>query len=656
MTRRLTLDDLYAIEVPAQPAIAPDGSSVLYVLRTADRDADQNHTTIWRVATSGDPVGQQPEQLTRGTADSAPAWSPDGTRIAFLRTTGAAAQVWLLPAGGGEPEQLTSLPAGAGAPVWSPDGTRIAFAAPVDLAAAGGEDDAARERRAAAPVVTDRLGYKADGAGLLRRIRQHLVVVEVGTGRTRRLTSGDWHAGQPAWSPDGARIAFSAAMSADADLTGESAAYVVDTRAEAPVPRLVGPRHGQAGPAGWLPDGSALLVAGRTDTAVGHHRLLRIDLAGAATVDLTERLDRNLMPGIPGYPGGLPQVGADGSTVLFCARDRGCTHLYAVPAGGGRPRRVLGGPDRVVSGLSVAARARVAAVVVAGPESYGDLVVVDLTTGAERRLARYAPDGVALLRPQERRFRGPDGTEVHGWLLRDPDAPTPAPLLLDIHGGPHNAWSPVPDPGHLYHQLLAARGWAVLTLNPRGSDGYGEAFLTAALGAWGLADEPDLLAPVDQLVAEGVADPARLAVAGYSYGGYLTCWLTGRTDRFAAAVAGGTVADLTSISGTSDVGTHLNRLENGALPYQDPPRLAAQSPYPRVDRVVTPTLLLHGGQDERCPVGQAEQWFAALRSRQVPARLVVYPQASHLFILDGRPSHRADYSRRIVDWVTQHTR
>src|SRR5690606_30292210 len=406
-------------------------------------------------------------------------------------------------------------------------------------------------------------------------------------------------------------------------------------------------------------------------TRVGHDRLLLVPLSGGGPVDLAAALDRNVMPGAPGYPGGLPQVTADGRTVLFCVRDRGCSHVYAVDlpavdvadpsvvdfgAGDHRPRPVVAGADRVVSGLSVARAANRAAVVVADPTSYGEVVLVDLDAAGPAResvLTGHSPADLDLVVPEERTFTVSDGTAVHGWLLRDPKAPLPAPVLLDIHGGPHNAWSPAAGAARLYRQVLAAAGWTVLLLNPRGSDGYGEEFFTAAVGAWGMADERDFLEPLDQLVAEGVADPTRLAVCGYSYGGYLTCWLTGRTDRFAAAVAGGVVADLASMAGTSDVGHLIARQEIGALPFTGPERTAAQSPYSHVGNVRTPTLILHGAADDRCPVGQAEQWFAALRARGVPAQLVLYPEASHLFLLNGRPSHRIDVARRTVDWVTR---
>jgi len=650
VTRRQRIDDLTTLAVPEQPALSPDGSQIAYVLRTSDVDADRSVRSLWRV---GARTGE-PQQLTRGQADSAPAWSPDGTRVAFLRAQDGPAQLWLLPASGGEPEQLTTLPLGAGAPVWSPDGSKIAFAAAVDMRAAAGEDDQARASRASAPIVTDRLDYQSDGAGLLRTVRQHLHVLDLAAEQCRQLTSGDWNAGRPAWSPDSGKLAFSAAIAPDADLKLRAPMYLLDVAEAAAAPELVGLPDGFGGPTTWSADGSALLVVGTIGPPTGQAGLLRVPLNGGPVVDLAASLDRNVMAGSLGYPGAPPQLSEDGSSVLFCIRDRGCTHAYVVPTEGGEPGPLVIGAGRNVLDMSVAGGA--AAVVLATPTSYGEVVLVETDTGNETVRTGHGANlaDVELFAREEREFTISDGTVVHGWLIRDAAAEGAQPLLLDIHGGPHNAWNGAADQVHLYHQELASRGWTILLVNPRASDGYGQQFFTAAQGAWGEADAKDFLEPIDQLVAAGIADASRLAVTGYSYGGFMTCYLTSRDDRFAAAVAGGVVSDLHSMAGSSDAGHFLSEYELTVPSWDDNGRYEAMSPMARVARVRTPTLIAHGAADLRCPVDQAKQWHTALRERGVPTRLVLYPDASHLFILDGKPSHRLDVNRRVADWVEQY--
>ncbi len=637
MTRRLRIDDLAELAVPEEPALSPDGSQIAYVLRTTDLKADRDQRNLWRVPAAGG----EPRQLTRSNGDRSPVWSPDGSKLAFLRAKDGPAQLWVLPSDGGEPEQLTTLPLGAGAPKWSPDGTRVAFSAPVDTAPVeGGSDDA--------PIVTDRLDYQADGAGWLKTVRKHIHVLEVASKQVRQATEGDWHAGDPAWSPDGTKLAFGAATATDADLTAKAPAYVLDASDAKATPRLVGLADGQVAASGWTADGESLLLVGNPHGPVGHSRLLRLELASGTVTELAESFDRNVMVGGPAYPGGHPVLTDEGNTVLFCARDRGCTHLYSVPVAGGSPTRVLGEPGHNISGLSVAGG--VATTMLTTETSYGEVVAIDLDSGASNPRTSYGEKlkEVEHFRRVEREFTISDGTVVAAWLIRDPAATEAQPLLLDIHGGPHGAWSAGADEVHGYHQELVARGWSVLLVNPRGSDGYGEEFFTGVVNGWGTSDGKDFLEPIDELVAEGIADPDRLAVAGYSYGGFMTCYLTSRDNRFAAAVTGGVISDLTSMTGTSDLGHYLTAFE---LAGGD---LAAMSPMTQIDHVQTPTLIIHGDADRRCPLGQAQQWHTALRERGVPAQLVLYPEADHLFILQGKPSHRLDFNRRILEWVEQY--
>ena len=290
--------------------MSPDSSRCVYVLRTGDEETDRSARALWHVGLEGG----TPRRLTRGKADSSPVWSPDGSSVAFLRASDGPPQVFLLPASGGEPEQLTTLPLGAGAPVWSPDGSTIAFAAPTDAAAPADEDDAARARRASEPIVADRLTYQVDGAGFLRSMRTHLHVLDVETKDCRQVTEGDWHAGAPSWSPDGRKLAFAAATAPDADLTLRTPVYIVDVADAAAEPVLVALEEGVGGPTTWTPDGSALLVVGWLGAPVGHAGLHHVPLDGGESADLAAPLDRNVMPGGPAYPGGLPQFAGDDRT------------------------------------------------------------------------------------------------------------------------------------------------------------------------------------------------------------------------------------------------------------------------------------------------------------------------------------------------------
>ncbi|RKQ89221.1 dipeptidyl aminopeptidase/acylaminoacyl peptidase [Mycolicibacterium mucogenicum 261Sha1.1M5] len=645
--RRVHTDEFLDHPLPEQPTLSPDGSQVVYVLRTTNRGEDRDERSLWLAPTAGGPA----RRLTRGTSDTAPAWSPDGTRIAFLRAQSGPAQLWVLPVAGGEAEQVTKQPLGAGPPVWNATSSKLAFSGPVDISAAPGDGDSASPTLRTKPIVTDRLFYKADGSGFLGTVRTHIHVVDLDGATTLRVTTGDWLAGRPVWSPDGSQIAFSSSKTPGSDLDLTSAVYVVPAVTAKVAPRLVGPVTGQLSATTWSPDGSEILAIGSETTQVGNASLFAIPLDGSAPRNLTAALDRNVMQGAPGYPGALPQYGSDGSELVFCARESGYTNLYITDPAGDAPRPLVGGAANV-SGVSVSGST--AAIILATETSFGEVAVVDLASGSLTVLTSYTPEDSGVVVAEPRSFTISDGTTVHGWLRRGPSLAGPLPLLLDVHGGPHNAWNGAAETVHAYHHELVNRGWAVLTLNPRGSDGYGEEFMRGVIGVWGHGDANDFLEPLDALVEEGIADATRLAITGYSYGGFTTCYLTSRDQRFAAAVAGGVVSDLASLAGTSDVGHFISQFENLSLPWQTPEVTAPQSPISKVADVRTPTLIVHGGEDHRCPVGQAEQWFTALREQNVPTELVLYPGGAHGFLSNGRPSHRADWNRRIVDWVVRH--
>ncbi|MER6948374.1 serine hydrolase [Nonomuraea sp. NPDC000554] len=605
----------------SEPELAPDGSTVAYVVTVADRETDGYRKTVWLCDVD---TGAR-RQLTSGPDDTAPRWSSDGARLAYLR----AGQLHVMPAEGGPSERLTAFTHDVSAPVWSPDGRWLAVVVEAD-------DEPADPW---APVVVDRLDHR-DGTR-----RRHLFLIPSAGGSARQLTAGDFCVCAWVWSPDGAVLAYSASVGPRRDLEIASQIFVVP--AEGGRATAVTPPDLALEVADWSADGTTLLATGQDGAGVGHTHLYAVPVTpgepycGGGEPYRVAAIDRNVMRGKTAYPGAIPRfIGA--GRVVFCARDRGATHAYASDLDG-EPGKVIGGA-RVVTGLSHA-RGRLAFVTASG------LCVSD--EDGERTLVAVSPEAEPY-EPVERTFTAPDGTEIHGWIIRKEGQSGPGPLLLDIHGGPHNAWGPAADVTRPYQQALAAAGWTVLLLNSRGSDGYGERFYRALDGCWGIADEQDFHCALDVLVEEGVADPERLVVHGYSYGGYLACWLTARSDRFAAAIAGGTLVDLTSQSGTSSEAL-LDRVEFGGPFHALREHYAVISPLSAVEHVSTPTLLLHGEDDTVCPVGQAEQWFAALREREQVVEFVRYPGGSHLLLHEGRPSHRADYSRRVVDWSQRFT-
>lgn len=522
----------------------------------------------------------------------------------------------------------------------------LAFVGTVDL------DERSGSEREHAPLVVRAADYKVDGKGFVRSLRDHLFVVDLGSGHTEQITAGDYWTANPVWSPDSSRLAFDAAIHPDRDIEPGTHAFVVD--AGGGEPQQVTTGTGSVKTAAFTPDGERILLCGTDHDGVGHNRLLLQDLGGGAPRDVAPGFDRNVMFGSTAYPGAPPQIVDE--TILFCARDRGCTHAFSVPLAGGTPRRVIGSADTVASGLH-AIDGQIA-FVGASPEGPGEIFVAAIDGASPRMITQHVREAIGsveLRTPEERTFTAADGTQIHGWILCSEES-EPTPLLLDVHGGPHNAWSPVFDGVHLYHQLLAARGWSILIVNPRGSDGYGEKFFAGVTGAWGVADMGDFTCALDALIDEGIADPSRLAVTGYSYGGYMTNWLTAHTDYFAAAVSGGCLSNMASDFGTADSAIWHTTVELGGTPFELPERFRELSPITAVGHVETPTLLLHGEADMRCPIEQAEQWFTSLRARRVPVELVRYPDASHLFIMDGRPSHRRDYNERLIDWVVSHTK
>jgi dipeptidyl aminopeptidase/acylaminoacyl peptidase len=643
------VSDLARVKDVADPQISPDGAWVAYTVSTPDTVKDKDNTDLWMASWDG----KQQVQLTRSpAAEHAPRWSPDGRTLAFLSSRDdehEVDQVWLLNRAGGEPERVTNLAGGVSDLAWSPDGRRLALIVsdPDPNAKAKGDTSS----RAPAPIVIDRFQFKQDETGWLGVQHEHLSLFDVATRTVTPLVTGDYDEATPAWSPDGGSIAFVSRRRPDFDRTDNYDLYVVEARQGAEPRQLTtfegpdqSPEWGGRGPS-WSPDGKLIAYVQGGPLKLLYYagqKVAVVPASGGPARVLTAALDRNVLS---------PVFSRDGSTVLFLLEEDRVYHLARVPAAGGHIERLVEG-RRAITDLALGPDGRIA-VAWSGTAAPTELAAVDghelrpLTRQNERWRAE-----VKLQPVEEITVRSRDGTEIHGFMVKPPDyqAGRRYPTVLRIHGGP--VWQYYHDFSNLDWQVLAAHGYVVLGVNPRGSSGRGEKFSTAIWGKWGQKDGEDVLAAVDWAVGQGIADPDRLGVGGWSYGGILTDEVIARDGRFKAATSGAGIANALTGYGT-DQYVKEYEAELGTPWANTKAYLEVSYPFLHADRIVTPTLFLCGDQDWNVPLINSEQMYQALKSLGRHTQLVVYPGASHSL---DRPSHRRDRMERYLGWYGRYLR
>ncbi len=656
-TMSVAADLVYELKGIADPVISPDGQRVAYTLTWVEGlgSAAENRS---RLILAG-PDGEHRE-FTQGNADGSPRFSPDGTVLAFLRAgqTGARRQVWVMKADGGEARQITDAAKGVQEFAWSPDGVRIAYCADTEPPT----DEAADAQTAGLRAVeVNRLRYRHDLQGWRGDAHFHLFTVNLETGDTAQITRGDWDDYGLVWSPDGKKIAFISGRREDRDFRALTEAYVVD--AEGGQAECWSEGLADVGAVAWSPDSRRLAAAGSEDPAgmALWQSWLYVLEPGQEPRRITGDEQRPVLGGGPGAARPpeirwLPGADArDGGRILFLGESRGESYVFQSPAEGGKARRLWGG-GRLISGLSLDGEARRAVAASSTPSSPAEL----------HRLSLAEPDAALLAAPNagflgqrpaasmEKLTVERAGYAIEGRLWFPPlfDDAGRYPLILDIHGGPNGAFydSFVP-----WQQALAASGYLVLAVNPRGSSTYGNEFMRAVLDDWGGEDYLDLMAVLDDVCRRDYVDPERLGIHGYSYGGYMTGWAIGHTRRFGAAVIGAPCTNLYTMYGTSDIGLSFGEPQWGVSVADTPAdafasKLLARSPINYVRNVTTPALLLHGEADARCPVAQSEEYFTALMRLGKTVEFVRFPNSNHQFPRTGHPRMREEYLSRMVGW------
>jgi dipeptidyl aminopeptidase/acylaminoacyl peptidase len=650
--RPLKLDDMTRFRNVGDPQISPDGQWVAYTVSTVNTKDDKSNTHVWMVNIDG----SNDRQITfSNESENSPRFSPDGKYLSFTSTRPGKArgnQVWLMDRSGGEAMQLTELKGRLQGHEWSPDSKRLALLmADPDPDADPGPSPppgATATPRVPKPIVIDRYRYKQDGQGYLLKGRHtYIYLFDIATKKLERLTKSTWDESSPAWSPDGTRIAFMSNHSEDPDRDPAAQLFVVDAKPGSIEKQLTPPgtRAGRSRPE-WSPDSKWIAYLEGEEAKYGaysmdHLALVPADGSSAPTrVKAAEDLDRGVS---------LPRFTPDGKSIRFLVTDDRSVYPVRANLSGGTAERLLA-PPVVISGWNFNAGKSVAI-------SGGDTKASEIYVWEGKSLRQLTHQNDALLAEVELGvtervdFKSKDGTPVNG-LLTYPVGyvkGTKVPLLLRIHGGPN---SQDQHSFSLERHMFAANGYAVLAVNYRGSSGRGQKFSRSIFADWGNYEVQDLLAGVDHVVNMGVADPDRLGVGGWSYGGILTDYLIATDNRFKAATSGAGTAFTVAFYGTDQ---YIIQYDHEIGPPWNPKSWETYQkisyPFLHADRIKTPTLFLGGERDFNVPIEGSQQMYQALRSLGIDTQLIIYPNENHGI---QRPSYQRDRMERYLAWYDKY--
>lgn len=629
-----TISDFFSIQYVGSPVISPDGQWVAYTVREQDFEKKSSETRVWMVPVNG---GDPLPMTMKGTSAGNPQWSPDGKYLSFSASRNdSKSQVWVLDRRGGEARQLTFVDQGISDYKWSPDGSRLLLMI---------RDKDEYDGKDPRPYVIDRLQFKQDYVGYLDRLRTHIYVFTPGDSAAIQLTFGDYDQSGATWSPDGKRIAFVSNRTEEPDSNFNTDIWIVDAdkgEKEGGLVQVTSNPGADYSPA-WSPDGRSITYVTSIQPeviwyATSHLAVISADGNGTPRL-LTKEIDRNVSN---------PTYLSDGRTIEFILEDQGEEQLASIRTDGSRFTR------HINDGVSVNSYHRHNALVAVNMGRFSAPAEIYMLNG--NRLTQLTSanrsylDRVATAPFEEIRFNSKDGTEIHGFMVRPVgyESGKRYPTILWIHGGPVAQYS------HSYNftaELFAANGYAVLLVNPRGSSGYGQRFSEILFADWGNKDFEDVMAAVDHAIALGVADPNRLGVGGWSYGGILTNYVITKTDRFKGAISGASETLLRSNYGHDHYQRHWEA-ELG-LPWETPENWERLSSFNDVANVTTPTLWIGGAADWNVPIIGSEQMYQAMRRLGIETQLVVYPGEHHGI---RNMVFQKDRFERYLDWFNRYVK
>ncbi|WP_066311847.1 S9 family peptidase [Bacillus sp. FJAT-29814] len=656
--RGITPADLYELKSVVNPQLSPDGSSYVFVQTTIDQEADEYRSHIYHGTINS---GSAPVQWTFGKdKNHSPRWSPDGKKLAFISNRSGKNQIYLLCVNGGEAQQLTTLACGATNPVWSPDGSRLAFQVSLKAGKTIFDEVKDNKQEHPKPLEVSLMQYKSDSEGFWKGTYKQIAVVDVYTGEVEQLTEGNYHHSLYDWYPDGTQLAVGADYSELPDFSFNHDVYLLEVETKTLTPVTKG--TGSFGQAVWSPDGRYLGF-------LGHERKFENATLAKIWLYQTENREISCLTANWDVPAGNYLVGdfqqgatlpalvwaTDSKGFYFIASDKGNTNIYFADVNGTVQGVTTG--EHHVYGLSVHPESNRAIAAISTPVEVGDLYLLSLPDGQILEKLTDVNKGflkeLEFSQPEAFEFEGADGWDIHGWLMKPIGFKEgqKSPLILEIHGGPHMMY------GNTFmneFQILAAQGYAVLYINPRGSHGYGQKFVDAVRGDYGGNDYRDLMLGLDYILTNyDFIDENRLGVTGGSYGGFMTNWIVGQTNRFKAAVTQRSISNWISFYGVSDIGYYFTEWQIKS-DLTDIGTLWQHSPLAYVKNVETPLLILHSEKDYRCPIEQGEQWFIALKRLGKETKFVRFPDENHELSRSGRPSLRINRLDYIAGWFNEY--
>jgi dipeptidyl aminopeptidase/acylaminoacyl peptidase len=632
-TARSPHELIYGLMVAGDPQLSADGGSLVYTVTTIDETTHQASTQLWLSRRDG---GELRKLTSTGTSNAQPRWSPDGESIAFTSDRDGGFGLFLLELRGGDPRLLAKHDNAISAAEWSPDGRKLVYTVVIDPEAPDGTE---RDPNLPLPIkVTERIDYKQDGKGFLGDKRAQVFVFDLADDSERQLTSDPADHLTPRWSPDGARIATAHTL-----MNGVEAQLEIIELSDG-ASRLIPEQVGAIGSFAWTANGSHLLLTADFEKSIQ----LDCYLIGATTGDL-ERVTNDF----PATPDAANPLWLDERRALIPVMTKGRTGFYVVDT------ETNTATEESVwltnhAGFSSDASGRYIAQVWDDFDRYSEIVILDRETGTTTQITElnteFLAESTGITVERFDIERG-DYT-IESWLVKpaDFDPAKRYPMIIDIHGGP-NGWY-----GYSFtrlHHLLASLGMLVVYANPRGSGSYGGDFARQVLRDRGGEDYFDLMAVVDEAITRPYVDTERLGVYGYSYGGFMTSWIIGHTDRFKAAVIGAPTADLLSFYGTSDIAHTYGLIQFGGAPWENRDWYLAHSPTTHLHNAKTPALVLVAEGDQRCPIGQAESVYTILKRVGVESRFVRYPGESHGLPRNGHPVYRVDFLERVSSWFNE---